>query len=391
MQDTQFDDLYIQNTSTNTPLGARKAFAIRASGSGLVAHNLVCNGFKYGIALTYGCDFTDLDHVTLNSCDVGLYNGPGGQQFSARKLEVFGSIDGVVIDRPGASQFVKPLLSGCRNSTFKLESLTGTSTRFCSLIPATGTTFDSKIVLDCPEFEANPGGLGDDFIPANFIEHNSPVAPYRGIEVRSPSIISGTSGTKTPNAFFYCAPATTQVQFLHITYPVFAGGMGFWLFNQGTNCSLENLRVVTGYTPPALSNITANLLAKNNSGEDIIAGVLPFARTVADEANAFGIQTSYEVNGVLRFAFLNAGNYLYRFGFDIQNARLFFGDPAANKESISVGAAQPVAGTFTIGSFVFNTNPGVAAGKTLLGWQRLTTGSGHVAGTDWSPCFVTNS
>jgi len=39
----------------------------------------------------------------------------------------------------------------------------------------------------------------------------------------------------------------------------------------------------------------------------------------------------------------------------------------------------PTTGTYVAGHFVRNT----AAGATVFGWQRLTTGSAHVAGTDW--------
>jgi hypothetical protein len=51
----------------------------------------------------------------------------------------------------------------------------------------------------------------------------------------------------------------------------------------------------------------------------------------------------------------------------------------------------PSAGTYRRGDFVLNTEPSISGGKVLLGWSRLTNGSGHVAGTDWTPCYVTTS
>jgi hypothetical protein len=57
----------------------------------------------------------------------------------------------------------------------------------------------------------------------------------------------------------------------------------------------------------------------------------------------------------------------------------------------TAAAAMPATGTYTQGAFVRNTGGTVSAGKILLGWYRLTTGSAHVSGTDWSPCYVTNS
>lgn len=58
---------------------------------------------------------------------------------------------------------------------------------------------------------------------------------------------------------------------------------------------------------------------------------------------------------------------------------------------LDTGAAQPTTGSYTIGDFVFNTAPSIASGKVLIGWSRLTTGSGHVLNTDWAACYATNS
>jgi len=53
--------------------------------------------------------------------------------------------------------------------------------------------------------------------------------------------------------------------------------------------------------------------------------------------------------------------------------------------------AQPASGTFVQGQFVRNEAPAVSAGKMTLGWLRLTTGSGNVAGTDWTAVVATDS
>lgn len=54
-------------------------------------------------------------------------------------------------------------------------------------------------------------------------------------------------------------------------------------------------------------------------------------------------------------------------------------------------AAIPSAGWWPVGAFVGAITPTVGAGKVLTGWARLTTGSDHVAGTDWSPVYGTTS
>ena len=50
-------------------------------------------------------------------------------------------------------------------------------------------------------------------------------------------------------------------------------------------------------------------------------------------------------------------------------------------------SAMPSTGTYVAGHFVVATAPSTANRQTLLGWARLTTGSGHVAGTDWSTVY----
>ncbi len=56
----------------------------------------------------------------------------------------------------------------------------------------------------------------------------------------------------------------------------------------------------------------------------------------------------------------------------------------------------PTAGVYVAGHYVRNSAPAVASSKTLLGWLRLTTGSGHTAAStgpagDWAPMFATTS
>lgn len=58
--------------------------------------------------------------------------------------------------------------------------------------------------------------------------------------------------------------------------------------------------------------------------------------------------------------------------------------------SLFTATAQPATGTWTAGDFVANTAP-VEAGSggskyVVIGWKRLTTGSGNLATTDWLAC-----
>jgi hypothetical protein len=56
---------------------------------------------------------------------------------------------------------------------------------------------------------------------------------------------------------------------------------------------------------------------------------------------------------------------------------------------LSTAASIPTTGWYGSGHVVKNGSMAVAAGKVLMGWVRLTTGTGHVSGTDWSPLYCT--
>jgi hypothetical protein len=53
--------------------------------------------------------------------------------------------------------------------------------------------------------------------------------------------------------------------------------------------------------------------------------------------------------------------------------------------------AMPAAGTYVRGHLVHNNTPAIAAGKVIIGWARLTTGSAHVLDTDWAALYCTNA
>lgn len=58
---------------------------------------------------------------------------------------------------------------------------------------------------------------------------------------------------------------------------------------------------------------------------------------------------------------------------------------------VRASSSQPGSGYYAAGAMVMNSAASPAAGVMTLGWYRLTTGSGHVAGTDWVPVKVTTT
>ncbi len=53
--------------------------------------------------------------------------------------------------------------------------------------------------------------------------------------------------------------------------------------------------------------------------------------------------------------------------------------------------SQPTTGTYLQNMLVKNGNVVLATGKVTYGWIRLTTGTGHVNGTDWTPLVIPNT
>jgi hypothetical protein len=85
----------------------------------------------------------------------------------------------------------------------------------------------------------------------------------------------------------------------------------------------------------------------------------------------------------------SASESYYHFVVETDPSNAAFGQliTAPVRESSSI----PTSGTYVRGHFVRDVSYPIGAGKIRLGWARLTTGTGHTAGTDWSPVYGTTS
>lgn len=390
-QDISFENLRIQHAAPGL-LGSRNAQGIRSSGGGGLRLNRVAVlGFAYGINCPYGGDFNNYSETVAEYCDVGIYQGPGGQQFYTSKINCFACVEGMVLDRVVSNMHDTFIGNNCKTAAIVIEAVGLTSTRQLASFPPAGTSFQSQIVFNSPWFEGNAGGMGDDFTPTNFIEQrNNTVQAYRNITIKDPIVVAGRTGTKTSTSVFANTGTGPAAQLVRIFNLVFAGYMTRFLTNPNGTI-IDNYRVEQGYTTPAFADNSGYQIFEDGlRAQTYRSAITGNQQYFVNADSTFGIRITYNNDNVV-YAFSNAGVWIDRFGFSVQNRRLFLGDPANNEFSVSSSAALPTTGTFAIGSFVYNTAPTVVAGKTLLGWQRLTTGSGHVLGTDWSPCYVTNS
>jgi hypothetical protein len=68
---------------------------------------------------------------------------------------------------------------------------------------------------------------------------------------------------------------------------------------------------------------------------------------------------------------------------------IWLGDTTTGR-NIRSASAMPTSGEYAQGDFVFNTAPAEAGSSSskyvILGWSRLTTGTGHTLNTDWVQC-----
>lgn len=122
--------------------------------------------------------------------------------------------------------------------------------------------------------------------------------------------------------------------------------------------------------------------------------------TVTQTDNVYSVDVPYDSSNVFAFntsagltltncvvadcAFLGYPSYAAQFGFNISL-------PTRNVQGRNFATAIPTTGDWAKGDFVRKVDPAIASGKVLLGWSRLTNGSAHSAGTDWTPVYATTS
>lgn len=387
--DTTFTGIRIQHSSPGAS-GSRKAQGIRISGGGgLRLRDVAVLGFKYGVNSPYGGDFNSCNRVLIEYCDVGYYQGPGGQQFYSAELDIFSCREGFVIDRPGQMHHDMLNLANCENACVVFEVVTDTSTRQLTSFSTNGTSFQQQIIFNSPWMEGNAGAMGDAYTPTHFFEcRNNGSDAIRDITINNPKIVAGQSAGKTTTSYFANTGAVPARRVRHNNI-VFAGVMTKFLSSPGGDV-IDGYRVENGYTSPAFSdNSNYQVFERDVRSWTMRSSIMGHTTDFLNADGTSGTRVKYDDSGVTSWAFRNAGSWVTRFGIDIQNRRLYLGDPAASAFSVSYSTTQPAAGTYEQGSFVYNKTPTIGAGKTLLGWHRLTTGSSHVAGTDWTPCYAT--
>jgi hypothetical protein len=142
------------------------------------------------------------------------------------------------------------------------------------------------------------------------------------------------------------------------------------------------LRGATGSTPYGLM-LSVDGRGTVTQTDNIYAVDVPY-----DSTNIFAFHTSTGLTltncVVADCAFSGYSDYAAQFGFGTYL-------PTRNVQGRNFATAMPATGYWAEGDFVRNVDPSIASGKVLLGWSRLTSGSAHSAGTDWTPVYATTS
>ena len=214
-----------------------------------------------------------------------------------------------------------------------------------------------------------------------------------------PLVIAGwdTASNTWPYAFIKAAATGNNPQYVDVYNPVFSGKITYWMSNMGNRCSVRDIIIQAGYSAPSIADSNIILNVTDTYQHYIRAtGSLsstPVYRKMAQWDLSQGVRETVNGNGQIEFGYATAADtWTNTIGLDAQGGRVLFGDNAtAATPSVSFAAALPTTGTWGKGSFVYNSAPSVASGKVLLGWSRLTTGSGNVSGTDWTPIYGTTS
>jgi hypothetical protein len=136
-------------------------------------------------------------------------------------------------------------------------------------------------------------------------------------------------------------------------YPVLWAGNGMSITLR--NCTLRNAYSYTDGSPVSGegNTIFANVVGLGATAGNAGVGFIPQAGTTWRFVELNQSVTSASFDNLLQLATLDA-------------------------------LAQPASGTWVQGHHVHNTGPALAGGMLTLGWTRLTTGAGNVAGTDWA-------
>lgn len=144
-------------------------------------------------------------------------------------------------------------------------------------------------------------------------------------------------------------------------------------YGPGTKLKIKQIDIVTGSVKDAQTGALAYLSSPGSGAIDVDFGTVSYSTNGVGTAPTYVLYDGTNGPESVRISHINGtgGSAPARWGTDEYSVR----------DGRLLRSAIPTTGSFTQGAFVWNLS---ASANGILGWQRLTTGTGNVSGTDWS-------
>ena len=228
--------------------------------------------------------------------------------------------------------------------------------------------------------EGSNTGVAIDFIGGGFCKFNDNICDHQGpgtsILFRS-GVIQITGHDIKNNYVAFSSAGVTGIRSLN-NVPAGSAFKGM---------TISNNRVFAYPTFSLANGITTdgtNELNNTISGNIVDADTIDCNNSLAVDSNIYG--NTWSGAG---FSTLILCNYESNVG-GINTSVAFLSQSLGNNKEYQA-SAQPTSGTYVRGDVAINVAPSLDGnGMTIMGWIRLTTGSGNVAGTDWAIMRVSN-
>lgn len=266
---------------------ARIGTAIQDNGGGgLRLTRVRIQGFKYGVCQTHGSDFDMFSDVEIRFCDVGLYVGPGAQQFEYSRLDFNSCRIGIVCD--AAMQGVVRSASFVLNEMDILFEATNTNPTRLGITSTPAElqkNYDNALRFEDCWFET---GAGDVLVPYDqvcSVRFDGTGVNTNGIEFIKPQIWSGTTGMPTKLAgTIYSWMQVNQGSYITIDRPMLVAGRINYIVDNATVGSFPRLNIrepyfagsvnIRGFSRPDQTNISM----QSAVSETVATGTLTLAQ-----------------------------------------------------------------------------------------------------------------
>jgi len=253
-------------------------------GGGLRLTRVRIQGFQYGVCQTYGSDFDMFSDVEIRFCDVGLYMGPGTQQFEYSRMDFNSCRIGIVCD--AAMQGAVRSATFVLNETDILFEATNTSPTRLG-VTSTPTqlqkNYDNALRFEDCWFETGAGNVAVPYDQVCSVKFNGTSASTSGIEFIKPQIWSGTGGMPTKvSGTVYSWMQVNQGSYITIDRPMLVAGRITYIVDNANTGAFPRINVrepyfagsvnIRGFSRPDQINITMQSAASETVATGTLTG-----------------------------------------------------------------------------------------------------------------------